>query len=150
MYNKSLCNMKLIPSPNCNICNEIETIQHRFYPCNSNQVFWKDLIYWWQQHTEIVNHLTMKDVIFGCYDVNNIPLNFCILLGKCFIHLTRTKSPGRQVQFTVFKNYLKNKIHAKESYPCSTNQMHIFFRNLAAITSRIVTFIKMSNCEFRF
>lgn len=84
MYNKSLCNMKLIPSPNCNICNEIETIQDRFYLCNSIQVFWKDLIYWWQQHTEIVIHLTMKDVIFGCYDINNIPLNFLYFAWKMF------------------------------------------------------------------
>lgn len=41
-------------------------------------------IYWLQQHMEIVNHLAMKDVILGCYDINNIPLNYNILVGKCF------------------------------------------------------------------
>lgn len=121
--------MKLIPSPNCNTdnCNEIDTIHHRYFQCRSIQIFWKDLIYWWQQHIENVNHLTMQDVIFGIYKVKNVPLNYCILLGKCFIHLIHSKSPGKQIEFIAFKNFLRNKLHAKEKYLCSKNQMHISY-----------------------
>lgn len=129
VHNKSLFNMKLIPSPNCNTdnCNEIDTIHHRYFQCKSIQIFWKDLIYWWQQHIENVNHLTMQDVIFGIYKVKNVPLNYCILLGKCFIHLIHSKSPGKQIEFIAFKNFLRNKLHAKENYLCSKNQMLIFY-----------------------
>lgn len=56
VHNKSLFNMKLIPSPICNTgnCNQIDTIHHRYFQCKSIQIFWKDLIYWWQLRTEII------------------------------------------------------------------------------------------------
>lgn len=69
----------------------------------------------------------MQDVIFGIYKVKYVALNYCILLGKCFIHLIHSKSPGKQIEFIAFKNFLRNKLHAKEKYLCSKNQMHIFY-----------------------
>lgn len=68
---------------------------------------------------ENVNHLTMRDDIFGIYKVKNVPLNYCILLGKCFIHLIHSKSPDKQIEFIAFKKFLRNKLHAKENYLCS-------------------------------
>lgn len=84
----------------------------------------------------------MKDVILGCYDINNTTFDFCFLLGKFFIHMNLHKITQQTTLVTVLKNYLKNKFRAKESYLCSKNQMHIFWGNLATNTTQIVTFLK--------
>lgn len=47
----------------------------------------------------------MQDVILGIYIVLNVPLHFCILLGKCFIYLIHSKSPCKQIEFIAFKTF---------------------------------------------
>lgn len=89
VHGKSLFNMKLILSPNCNICYEIYTIHVYIIDFPYAAVFkyfWRNLIFLWQQQIENANHLTTKDVISVCYVINNTVLNYYLLLGKCFIH----------------------------------------------------------------
>lgn len=66
-----------------------------------------DFIYLWQQHVENVNNFTIKDVILGYYDITI--LHFIIVFNwKMFYPFnSHKKSHSRQVQFTVFKKYLK-------------------------------------------
>lgn len=83
----------------------------------------------------------------GCYDYSNTPPNFCILLGKCFHHITRPKSHSRQVHFTVLKKkYLKKD-------PCQRKVMYVqqtkfifFFGILEPFIhfSQILTFINQT------
>lgn len=76
----------------------------------------------------------MKNIVLGCNDFNNAPLNFCILQGKYFVHLTYKKSPSKEVQCTDFLFHLKS----------------LCQRKLLIHTSTIFTYIEISTWNETF
>ena len=88
--NKKLYDMKLLPSPKCSFCDEIDTLRHFFLFCPKVVNFWNSFFKWWNNLGDIVL-LDIPDecILFG-YQWENDDLfkvlNFCILNAKHYIH----------------------------------------------------------------
>lgn len=110
-HNRLLHNMDLITSPYCNMCHDmVDTIEHRFFYCTIAREFWNHFRNWWnniQPNSQCT--LQCQDIIFGVYNTLCDTLNYCLLIGKYFIH-TSIYSERKSFNFVQFKNLLKRKI----------------------------------------
>jgi hypothetical protein len=88
----NLYKWKLVETPNCNSCTEIETIEHFFYNCERTKGFWNSLLIWIKNNLELTIALSVVDVLFGIpfeQDDLLLYLNFIILQAKWFIYKTK-------------------------------------------------------------
>ncbi len=84
--------MKLVDSPNCLYCNNIDDIKHFLLSYEITRNFWQSFFLWWNRvnNTKITlhNEFLEDSIPFGFQmngEVFNI-LNYCILNGKFYIH----------------------------------------------------------------
>ena len=86
----NLYKWKKAESPICSYCNEIDTIEHHLYYCNTLQHFWDGLFSWLTSIYSIRIDLSMFDIIFGIPNENDDYMfnlfNYIILLAKNFVY----------------------------------------------------------------
>ena len=102
-------------SMNCNVCNEVDTLEHYFCKCKTVEHFWNSFFKWWFSATQMKLHLSCIDVLFGIYNPNGCILidsyNYCILLAKFFIY--RQKQDDKECSFYLYQIMLKNRLDAE-------------------------------------
>jgi hypothetical protein len=92
---KKLFDMKLSENPKCLYCKNTDDIRHFFLFCPKVHAFWNSFFKWWNNLGDIEiahNYECLEEcIIFGfqlrgeIFDV----LNYCILVGKYYIHRIR-------------------------------------------------------------
>ena len=93
--NKKLFDMKILTSPKCSYCPEIDDISHFFCTCDRVNEFWCGLFAWWNSTEEIrVNYPNFPaphDIIFGLPVTEDqmIVINFVIIHAKYYIYRQR-------------------------------------------------------------
>ena len=95
---------KLIKCTFCNV-NE-ETLYHLYFECSHVQAFWECFVQWW---TVVANEnlsLTLKDVILGFPERNDI-LNYLLILSKLCIWECRRSN--RCLNFNLFLHKIEVK-----------------------------------------
>ena len=94
----------------CPNCQELDTIEHKFFECRETLVFWNNFKVWWDsQDGELVTMvLDLKSVIFGIYNRDCYTINNCILLAKFYIHARWCAK--QKPLFSGFIPFLKKKI----------------------------------------
>lgn len=126
VHNKRLCKIKILSSPKCKICElHDETIEHKFFECNTVSIFWNDFRLWWNSLDILtIEAFTCKNVIFGFYERNCETLNYCILFAKYFIHVSSLSNTP--VQFKTYKRLLKNEIETFRHILCFMKKLDKF------------------------
>ena len=135
-YEKRLHAMGLVDNDLCNFCQETESIIHRFSTCPAVKQFGQLFQRWWNSlNTEDQIILNETHIILGFYNLDNYALNYCILLGKYFIHITKCQNGN-----VIFKNFislLKGKIEMEKNImtrnkklPLFNNRWHFVGNNL--------------------
>ena len=83
--NAKLLKIGLLLTDQCTFCNvNEETLYHLFFECSHVQAFWECFVEWW---TDVANEnlsLTLKVVIVGFPERNDI-LNYLLILSKLCI-----------------------------------------------------------------
>ena len=98
-------------SANCEYCNVEQNTVHTFYGCKVIKTFWLTLKSWMNQYINVSSEFKIEEIIFGICD--NIPFNtitnFCILIGKFFIHICNldNKKPSLLDYIVSLKHYLE-------------------------------------------
>ena len=112
--NNWLHKIKIIASPQCRFCKEVETIEHFFYSCRNTKDFWYAMLGWWNNmKLLILKELTERDIMLGYLGENEgLALNCCILLGKNMIY--RNKHNNIQPDIYAFHCDLKNYLEIEE------------------------------------
>ena len=124
--NHWLYNIKVKGSPDCELCNEDDTIIHYFIGCNGLEQFWESFMVWWKSITECNIILNEFIVLFG----TNTPtreseiFNYCIITAKKYIY--EQKSKDKAIYFYAFLPYLKSKIIASKDYNRSIGKKEEF------------------------
>merc|ERR1712074_110420 len=103
-----------IDSNKCDNCNMVETIEHKYYECNHIKQFWKDFATWWNAHFNDSIILSLDCIIFGYLVKTNIPLNYCIILGKYYINYMYQSSKSNNISVRNFLACLKRKLEILE------------------------------------
>jgi hypothetical protein len=100
---KRLHTLKIVESPNCNICklDEIQTIQHLFWECNIVQLFWNEFIQTLKTKCSHCSQLNLNEniVLFG-FETNIITdpvFDYLIILGKFYIYKCKLESANPNV-----------------------------------------------------
>ena len=124
--NHWLHNIKVKGSPNCEFCNEDDTIIHYFIGCRGLEQFWESFMVWWKNITDCNIILNEFTVLFG----TNIPtreaemFNYCMITAKLYIY--EQKRQEKAVYFYSFLPYLKNKVIASKDYNKSIGKKEEF------------------------
>ena len=110
--NAKLLKIGLLLTDQCTFCNvNEETLYRLFFECSHVQVFWECFVEWW---TVVANEnlsLTLKDVILGFPERNDI-LNYLLILSKLCIWECRKSN--RCLNFNLFCIKLKLKKRRKD------------------------------------
>ena len=99
---------KTVESPLCAFCKEEEeSLEHLLFLCKSSSFFfWKEVLSWLADDVKISLNLSLLDILFGKFDLNDFLLvNHVILLAKIFIY--KCKYSNVNPSLIVFKAKLK-------------------------------------------
>ena len=100
--------MKLIDSPDCNHCNQIDTVIHRFIECDDVFRFWNEILQYFNGIHNTDLNLSKEQIILGITDNTQTPitvsLNIYILIAKYWIHVSRLKKNKPEIYG--FKRFL--------------------------------------------
>ena len=91
--NTKLFKIGLIESEKCSFCEIYkEDLYHLFYDCSYARTFWNRFCNWWSNIRSENLGLSLKDVIVGILNRNDL-LNYLIILGKlCIWECRRNKA----------------------------------------------------------
>ena len=122
---QKLNEMRIIDSPNCDYCQEIDDITHFFIKCPYVTEFWSAVIQWLDS---IYNtHLTLSDfnILFGIEGENDytMALNLIIILGKYFIYRNRIND-NHLLHLATFKSELRYKLKIQKMIDIQSNPAH--------------------------
>ena len=129
-HNLRLHTMKIKESPNCQDCNLIDTIIHRFYYCPDIYTFWQRIAYLLNNTYHIDIDLNPETILFGLTAKPKDPvtkiINVCTIVGKYHIHLSRIKQqiPSLKVYIHFLRKTIQN-----EEYIHIQNNCHTQFIN---------------------
>jgi hypothetical protein len=116
--------IKIVDSPKCRFCDEVETIEHFFFACKITKQFWKALQTWWNGNTnENINIIEENHIILGYFDKNQEykVFNRCILIGKSMIY--RTKNLNIQPDIYTYHCDLKEYIAIEKKIATDLNNL---------------------------
>ena len=87
--------IRIIDTPKCRFCEDVETIEHYFYECKLTYEFWSAFLTWWNTlDIPPLKELHSQDVLFGFSNMYNEGkiLNCCILLAKWCVYSSKSKN----------------------------------------------------------
>lgn len=107
--------MKLIDNPICNVCPEVDNLQHFFINCSYVYAFWRNLYSWFNA---ILNHnfiIDEKDILFGICGFGDkiFVTNYIILHAKLYIYKNRVNN-NHSLSLPSFKAQLKYKLEIEQ------------------------------------
>jgi hypothetical protein len=123
--------MKLVNSPNCTYCHEMDDIRHFFLFCPKVKLFWKTFFKWWNQLGDLQIHGQCEgleeSILFGFQTEGGIfaVLNYCILIAKYHIYCQRIHN-ANAIDFFQFLCELKNKLKIENNICKSNNTIQKF------------------------
>ena len=106
--NYNLFNWNVNNSPLCDVCQNIDNLEHYFYYCTDTETFWVQVRNWLNQLFSSEFKLTVLEVLFGVLTSDPkdwFSINFIILMGKQFI--AKCKKNNKALFFKNFLEYLK-------------------------------------------
>ena len=108
--------MKLIDSPMCSLCPEIDNLVHFFCKCNYVNTFWNCLFDWLNNKLNYNLVIDEKLILFGENVVNDYTFvaNFIILHAKLFIYRNRVNN-NHVLSIISFKALLKRKLEIERT-----------------------------------
>ena len=106
---KKLHEMKILASPLCTFCQEIDDIPHFFVNCCYVRAFWISLFSWLNDILSFSQTLDEKDILFGLDGDNDkiMAVNYTIIYAKYYIHKNRIKE-CHELNIAAFKFWLKS------------------------------------------
>jgi hypothetical protein len=122
---KKVYDMKLVDTPNCKYCQNIDDIKHFFLFCPKVTLFWNTFLNWWNHLGDIcIPHqyeCLEESILFGFQAGGEIStvLNYCILIAKYHIYCQRIHNDNN-VDFFRYLFELKNKLKV-EKHICIAN-----------------------------
>ena len=130
---------KIKQSPVCDLCEEIDTLEHFFYTCTGVFSFWNSICNWFYSCTHIKINLKLLEVLLGVTQEGELfySLNYLILIGKMFIKKCRyDKKP---ICFLNFLIYFKNKLQIEKVIFYKNQQEHIFVKKFKIFEEILLT-----------
>ncbi len=130
--NNWLFNLKIQNSNLCsyNYCNdnEVDTIQHHLVNCTPVKSFWNQFVFWWNNlNFSKLYPLVEENIVLG-FPISNdedIILNFCLILGKYYIYIT--KKCQQDIFFLNFLIMLKEKLVIEEGVNLMKGTIDTFY-----------------------
>ena len=132
--------MKLIDSPNCQHCGEIDTLIHFFTECNYIANFWNDLQNWvstiYNERGPLI--LSTKTILFGHEGTSDYVkvVNYIILLSKYFIYVKRLQNDFN-LDLQAFLSFLRYKLSIEKNIATKNKSSYFvkFVRIHGSLTS---------------
>lgn len=115
-HNYLLKKYNLSDTERCFYCQNVETLEHKYYECREVFAFWRHFFSWWSIVFGERLNLSKDSIIFGMLESDDIKLNFCILLGKYYINYVKNIRTERQctVSLQFFLKFVKRRLELLE------------------------------------
>ena len=126
--NLRLWQMKIKPSPVCNLCkNSVGRIEHLFWNCEIVMPFWKEVLKWWnQKREENIQNIKAVDVLYRFKPESSklFAFNHFVLIAK--YHIFTSKIAESPPSMQVFLALLDDKVRIEEESPQKNNRITEF------------------------
>jgi hypothetical protein len=103
---------KIRDNNNCDICNEIDTIEHMLIYCSETYKFWQRIFNWWADNINVWFEVGTYEIIFGIPNENDEnlvnQLNYFIIHAKYYVY--KTKKAGKALLDYDFLLDIKNRL----------------------------------------
>ena len=123
----------------CMKCNEIETIEHMLYYCDSVRVIWDMIMELFFKCYDIKFKLVVTDIIFGVINQSNDQvisiLNFIILFTKEYIYSCHNEN--ETIYFNTFILKLKNRLKLEKYLLTECGNEEIYDKKYARLLNYI-------------
>ena len=96
---------KVIDSPRCERCNDIDTLMHHFCSCPAVVNFWESVFGYINDHLSEPIQRNNHNIIFGIADAPSV-VNLLVIIGKHFIHSNAVQRT--QLVFHAYLAYVKD------------------------------------------
>ena len=136
--NQKLFLWKIIDSPNCIECGEIDTLEHFFFHCEPSRSFWVNFEIWLSEIFSKNIKLSILEVLLGCINVSEeyfYILNYSILYGKYFIN--KCKKSQTELRWNHFCNILKNSLITDHLSYINQGKEHAFCRKFGMLLENL-------------
>lgn len=124
--------------PYCQLCGDIDTLEHYFCECNTTRDFWTNLKIWVQNEFTFCINFGKLDILFGLPNELNSPelklFNLIILLGK--YHIKKCKQQERSPLVGPFIHLFNQRVSI-EKYLCQLENKEESFDILRDYYERI-------------
>ena len=113
---KKLHEMKLVDNPICEVCPEVDHLQHFFFHCSYVYTFWTMLFSWFNATLNYDFTIDEKDILFGFYGIGDsiFVTHYVILNAKQYIYENRIYN-NHNLSVESFKAQLKQKIEIEKN-----------------------------------
>ena len=129
---KYLYNCKIIESPICLYCTQVDNLHHFLYGCEQTRIFWNEVIEELKRIFHARLRLGSELIIFGLRRVGSLS-NYLILLGKQFI--VNRKLKEETISTEVFWRSVKHQYKVDECIAAKSGMdMKRFHRKWRGVT----------------
>jgi len=116
-------------SPLCNVCDNVDTLEHFFYYCKTSKTFWQQIENWFKMILKVHIPLKITDIMFGIpykksQDVTLCVLNFIVIHGKWFMYCCKKES--QTVSISKFLCYIKYRLKIEHQVSISKGTERTF------------------------
>ena len=133
---------KLLATSKCHYCQNIDTIEHHFYFCQTSRSFWNRVSIWLHKIIECFIDLSVCEVLFGivnyCFGDRETfdSLNLVILLGKWYINACKINE--KTLLMSPFISLVKDKLKILKMNYTLTSDLKTFHERYGRLDTTLL------------
>ena len=136
-YNLAKWNIK--ESPQCDLCQNIDNIEHYFYYCEHSHTFWQQVEMWMASCLSVKIKFTVLEALMGFLNYDSelfFIVNYIVLLGKYYIYVCKKDAKLSSLpSLYSFLCVIKDKLCIEQHVYMNQNKCHLYIERFGKLQS---------------
>jgi hypothetical protein len=122
---------KIKSSNVCEVCNDyVDTIEHFMIQCRKTNIFWNQILNWWENNMKVIFRLDTYEILFGIPNDEKDRIihqfNFILMMARSYIY--KCKKAGNAMDTYEFLLGCKNHLQLEEIIMAANNKAEKFIQ----------------------
>ena len=116
---------KIRSSNVCDVCNDyVDTIEHFMIQCRKTNIFWNQILNWWENNMKVIFRLDTYEILFGIPNDEKDRIihqfNFILMMARSYIYKCKKTASYMHVYGLLLE--VKQRIIMKKEFKYETDQ----------------------------